>query len=55
METYNIKDIWVCIECGRFGYSDFSRFRSHTKRIGISALCNGKVVRFETYLRKVKK
>lgn len=49
MDTYNIKDLWICKKCGRFGYS---KFRKHTKKIGSSAICLGSPVMFATWIRK---
>ncbi len=51
IETYNIKDLWICPKCGRFGYSKFER---HTKRIGKSALCEGKPVMYNTWKQRKK-
>jgi len=48
-ETQNIKDLWICKKCGRYGYH---KFYLHATRLTNNNGCSGKVVRFKTWLKE---
>lgn len=48
-ETENIKDLWVCVKCGRFGYE---KFKAHSTRISETDCCIGRVYRLKSWMRR---
>lgn len=53
-ETENINDLWICKKCGRFGYYHFYSHSIRLINIGKIIICEGKVVRFKTWLKGKK-
>ena len=49
-ETQNIKDLWICIKCGRCGYY---KFFLHSTRLTKMDGCSGKVVKYRTWLNYI--
>jgi len=51
-ETENIKDLWICKKCGRFGYHKFYAHATHLHKMNF---CTGNVVRFNTWKKEMRK
>ena len=50
-ETYNIKDLWICVKCGRFSYY---KFYEHASKMTTDNYCRGKIVKYRTWLNYIK-